>query len=65
MATKKVGRQNFFPSPLLLLLPDPRSEMEKNQDPGSGINLLVPQRCIEPLVHHFFSGCDGPYVGAG
>jgi hypothetical protein len=32
-----VGQTNFFPPPLLVPLLDPGSEMDKNQDPGSGI----------------------------
>jgi hypothetical protein len=42
----------FFPLPLLVLLldtgsviRDPESGRDKNQDPGSGINILDPQHC--------------------
>jgi hypothetical protein len=36
---------NFFHPSLLLLVLDPGSGMGKNQDPGSGINIPVPQHC--------------------
>jgi hypothetical protein len=55
VATKK-GKRNFPPPPrphLLLLDPgfeirDPGSWMDKNQDPGSGLNIPDPQHCLEP-----------------
>ncbi len=44
MATKKVGQKSFSPTLLVLLL-DPGSRMDKNQYPGSGINMPDPQHC--------------------
>ncbi len=43
VAIKKGRTTNFFPLSLLLLFLDPVSEMNKNQDPGSGINIPDPQ----------------------
>ncbi len=50
VATKTApGYNNFFSSPRSFVavfgavIQDPRSEMGKNQDPGSGINNLDPQ----------------------
>jgi hypothetical protein len=47
VATKKVGQQIFFT--LLFCscfgIRDQRSGMDKNQDPGSGINIPDPQHC--------------------
>jgi hypothetical protein len=52
VATKKVagGTTNLFSPPLLFPfldpgcdIRDPRSGMDKNQDPGSGINIPDPQ----------------------
>jgi hypothetical protein len=43
VATKKDLTTNFFHLSLLFL--DPGSEMGKNQDPGSGINIPDPQHC--------------------
>jgi hypothetical protein len=42
---KKIRQLNFSPSspPVLLLLSDPGSDMDKNQGPGSGINIPDPQ----------------------
>ncbi len=34
VATEKVGQQNFFHPSLLLLFLNPRSGIDKNQDPG-------------------------------
>jgi len=39
-ATKIGGTKKNFPSPLLVLLLDSGSGMDKNQDPGSGIKNL-------------------------
>ncbi len=43
VATKKDMTTDFFHLSLLLLFLDPGSGMGKNQDPGSGINILDPQ----------------------
>ncbi len=43
MSTKNGRTKIFFPTPLLVLLLDPGSGMDKNQDPGSGINIPDPQ----------------------
>jgi hypothetical protein len=43
-ATKKGKTTNFFHPSLLFLFLDPGSGMDKNQDPGSGINIPDPQR---------------------
>jgi hypothetical protein len=54
VATKK--GKTTIPPPLLLLLDpgfeirDPGSGMDKNQDPGSGLNIPGPQNCLEPLT---------------
>ncbi len=45
MATKKGITTIFFHPSLLFLILDPGSGMGKNQDPGSGINILDPQHC--------------------
>jgi hypothetical protein len=46
VATKLWQDKKFFP-PLLVLLLDPGSGMDKNQDPGSGINIPDPQfNCV-------------------
>ncbi len=42
-ATKNGSTKRNFPSSLLVLLLDSGSRMDKNQDPGSGINILFPQ----------------------
>ena len=39
---------NFFYPSLLLLFLDPGPGMGKNQDPGSGINILDLQHCLDP-----------------
>ncbi len=39
--------KNFFHPSLLLLILDPGSGMGKNQDPGSGTNILDPQHCFK------------------
>jgi len=52
MATKKVRQQTFFHSPLFVVGSGIRdSGFLKNQDPGSGINILDPQHCIQVPVH--------------
>jgi hypothetical protein len=50
-ATKIGGTKKNFPSPLLVLLLDSGSGMDKNQDPGSGIKIPDPQHCY---LHIFF-----------
>jgi hypothetical protein len=50
VATKKGRTTNFFHPSLLLLFLDPRSGIDKNQDPGSGINIPDPQHCFEVLM---------------
>jgi hypothetical protein len=52
VATKKFTTNIFHPSLLFL---DPGSGMDKNQDPGSGINIPDPQHCMILI----FSGCAG------
>jgi hypothetical protein len=47
VATKKDRTKIFFHPSLLLLFLDPRSGMDKNQDPGSRINIPDPQHCIK------------------
>jgi hypothetical protein len=42
---KNVGQQNLFPPPLLVLLLDPGSVMDKNQDSGFEVNIPGPQHC--------------------
>jgi hypothetical protein len=45
-ATKKVRQLiKFFPSSFYGNIQDPGSGMEKNQDPGSRINIPDPQHC--------------------
>jgi hypothetical protein len=49
VATKKVWKKKKFFTPLLsccFWIRDPGSEMDKNQDPGSGINIPDPQHCL-------------------
>jgi hypothetical protein len=45
VATKKGMTKIFFHPSLFLLFLDPGSGMGKNQDLGSGINILDPQHC--------------------
>jgi hypothetical protein len=40
---KKCRAQKIYPPPLLMLFLDPGSEMDKNEDPVSGINIPDPQ----------------------
>ncbi len=47
-------KNNFFTSPCFLGIRDPGSEMGKNPDPGSGINIPDPQHCIK--LTFFISG---------
>jgi|LakMenE01Jun11ns_1017448.scaffolds.fasta_scaffold8149651_1 hypothetical protein len=51
---KMVGQKLFSP-PLLVLLLDPGSGMDKIQDPGSGMNIRDPQHCslVRPQTLHF------------
>ncbi len=44
---KKCKTTKLFFDFLFFLLLDPGSGMEKNPDPGSGINVLNPQHCLE------------------
>jgi hypothetical protein len=43
VATKNGRTNKIVPPCLLVLLLDPGSEMDKNQDPGSGKNIPDPQ----------------------
>jgi hypothetical protein len=43
VVTKIVGKTKFVPPPILVLLLDLGSGMDKNQDPGSGKNISDPQ----------------------
>jgi hypothetical protein len=45
VANNKADPKKIHPS-LLLPFFDPGSGMDKNQDPGSGINIPDPQRCL-------------------
>jgi hypothetical protein len=58
VATKNGRREKFPHPPILVLLLDPGSGMDKNQDPGSGINIPDPQHWMEIVsgVHQFFFG---------
>jgi hypothetical protein len=52
-----VGQTNFSPPPLLVLLLDPRSGMNKNQDPGSTSRIrseTLPFIIICPSIYLFF-----------
>jgi hypothetical protein len=46
VATKNGMTKENFPHPLLVLLLDPGSGMDKNQHPESGINTPDPQHCV-------------------
>jgi hypothetical protein len=50
VATKKGRTRNYFHSSLLLLFLVPGSGMDKNQDPGSGINISDQQHCLLYLL---------------
>jgi hypothetical protein len=44
-ATKNGRTKKNIPPPLLVLLLNPGSGMDNNQDPRSGINIADPQHC--------------------
>ncbi len=57
VATKKVGQQVCFPPPLLLLMSDPGAGMDKNHDPGAGINPgsgTLPKTCVKTHLGIFW-----------
>jgi hypothetical protein len=67
VASKKGLTTNFFSTlPLVEVfgsgIRDLGSGMGKNQDQGSGINILDPQHCIE--ISHHTVGMDGWMRGA-